>query len=216
MPPNSDPSRIGFIPERGPGIGSSFRPPVPAGTSGNHFLARNRRDYATYKLRKAMFDAGLVVDKPSPPSVSFQSMGVRFTALRHETPWLQRLPYVPVRYALKYQAEAWKRAFAEGGFPRFKARRGDDSFTIPQNVRVRDGVLSVPKVGRVRLSRRGGNPHAGCPPVKATGQAGQRKVVLCGGLQGICGDPPGQRARPRRGHELRAGGGVHWQPAPHA
>ena len=134
----------------------------------NHFLARNRRDYATYKLRKAMFDAGLVFDKPSPLSVSFQSMGVRFTALRRETPWLQRLPYAPVRYALKYQAEAWKRAFAAGGFPRFKARRGDDSFTLPQNVRVRDDVLSVPKVGRARLSRRGGNPHAGCPPVKAT------------------------------------------------
>ena len=95
-------------------------------------------------------------------------MGVRFTALRREPPWLQRLPYAPVRYVLKYQAEAWKRAFAGGGFPRFKARRGDDSFTIPQDVRVRDGVLSVPKVGRIKLSRRGGNPHAGCPPVKAT------------------------------------------------
>ena len=134
----------------------------------NHFLACNRRDYATYKLRKALFDAGLVVDKPSPPSVSFQSMGVRFTALRRETPWLQRLPYAPVRYVLKYQSEAWTRAFAGGGFPRFKARRGDDSFTIPQDVRVRDDVLSVPKVGRVRLSRRGGNLHAGYPPVKAT------------------------------------------------
>ena len=134
----------------------------------NHFLACNRRDYATYKLRKMMFDMGLVVDKPSPPSVSFQSMGVRFTALRRETPWLQRLPYAPVRYALKYQAEAWTRAFAGGGFPRFKARRGDDSFILPQNVRVRDDVLTVPKVGRVRLSRRGGNPHAGYPPVKAT------------------------------------------------
>ena len=134
----------------------------------NHFLACNRRDYATYKLRKAMFDMGLVIDKPSPPSLSFQSMSVRFTALRRETPWLQRLPYVPVRYALKYQAEAWTRAFACGGFPRFKARRGDDSFTIPQNVRVRDDMLSVAKVGRVTLSRRGGNPHAGCPPVKAT------------------------------------------------
>ena len=95
-------------------------------------------------------------------------MGVRFTALRRETPWLKQLPYAPVRYVLKYQAEAWKRAFASGGFPRFKARRGDDSFTIPQNVRVRDGFLSVPKVGRVRLSRRGGNRYAEYSPVKAT------------------------------------------------
>ena len=134
----------------------------------NHFLACNRRDYATYKLRKMMFDTGLVLNKPSPPSVIFQSMGVRFTTLRRETPWLQRLPYAPVRYVLKYQAEAWTRAFAGGGFPRFKARRGDDSFTIPEKVRVRDDVLTVPKVGRFTLSRRGGNPHAGYPPVKAT------------------------------------------------
>ena len=134
----------------------------------NHFLACNRRDYASYKLRKMMFDAGLVLNKPSPPSVSFQSMGLRFTALRRETPWLQRLPYAPVRYVLKYQAEAWTRAFAGGGFPRFKARRGDDSFTIPQGVRLRDDVLTVPKVGRVKLSRRGGSPYAGYPPVKAT------------------------------------------------
>ena len=132
-----------------------------------------------------MFDMGLVVDKPSPPSVSFQSMGVRFTVLRRETPWLQRLPYVPVRYALKYQAEAWTRAFTGGGFPRFKARRGDDSFTIPQNVRVRDDVLSVPKVGRVRLSRRGANPHAECPPVKATVKRVNGKWY-CVVVYGVC------------------------------
>ena len=71
----------------------------------NRVLACNRRDYATYKLRKALLNAGLVVDEPSPPPVSFQSMGVRFTALRRETPWLQRLPYAPVRYVLKYQAQ---------------------------------------------------------------------------------------------------------------
>ena len=35
-------------------------------------------------------------------------------------------------------------------------------------MRVRDDVLNVPKVGRVTLSRRGGNPHAGYPPVKTT------------------------------------------------
>ena len=33
---------------------------------------------------------------------------------------------------------------------------------------MRDDVLSVPRVGRVRLSRRGGNPYAEYPPVKAT------------------------------------------------
>lgn len=63
----------------------------------NHFLACNRRDCAAYKLRKLMFDTGLVMEKPAPPSVSYQSMGVRFTALRRGTQWLQLLPYAPVR-----------------------------------------------------------------------------------------------------------------------
>ena len=102
------------------------------------------------------------------PSVSFQSLGVEFTKLHRETPWLQALPYVPVRYALKYQADAWARAFKGGGFPKFHARRGDDSFTLPQEVRITGDYLSVPRIGRCRLSRRGGNPYADCPPVKAT------------------------------------------------
>ncbi len=101
------------------------------------------------------------------PSISFSSLGVAFTELRRETPWLQALPYSPVRYVLKYQSDAWKRAFKHGGLPKFHARRGDDSFTIPQDVKIRGDSLHVPKIGRCRLSRRGGNPYADCPPVKA-------------------------------------------------
>lgn len=101
------------------------------------------------------------------PSVSFQSMGVAFTQLRRQTPWLQALPYAPARYVLRYQADAWKRAFKRGGFPKFHARRGDDSFTIPQDVRITGEYLHIPKIGLCRLSRRGGNPYVDCPPVKA-------------------------------------------------
>ena len=81
------------------------------------------------------------------PSVSAFSLFKWFTQLRRDTPWLQELPYHPVRYALKYQADAWKRAFKGGGFPKFKRRRGDDGFTIPDDVRIRDGKLWIPKIG---------------------------------------------------------------------
>ena len=101
--------------------------------------------------------------------MSFQSLGVEFTKLRRETPWLGELPFSPVRYTLKHQADAWKRAFKHGGFPKFKARRGTDGFTIPQDVSLTpNGWLRVPKIGWVKLTRNGGNPYSGCKPIRVT------------------------------------------------
>ena len=135
----------------------------------NHFLDRNRWEYARHRNWAPYHEAGLVVGEPPPkPSVSFFSLGKQFTELRRETPWLQQLPFDPVRYALKYQADAWKRAFAGDGFPKFKARMGDDSFTLPDNVSVTpNGWLRIPKIGWVKLTRAGGNPHAGRKPIRA-------------------------------------------------
>ena len=82
-----------------------------------------------------------------------------FTDLRRATPWLQALPFSPVRHVLKYQADAWKRFFdGTAGRPRFKSR-GADSVTIPDNVRICDGRLWFPKLGWLGLRRRGGNPY---------------------------------------------------------
>ena len=101
------------------------------------------------------------------PSVSFFSLGKWFTELRRDTPWLQELPYHPVRHVLKYQADAWAACFKGGGFPKFKSRRGDDGFTIPDNVRIRDGKLWIPKIGWLVIRRRGGNPYADATPARA-------------------------------------------------
>ncbi len=102
-----------------------------------------------------------------PPSPTFFTLGKAFTQLRRVTPWLQAMPYAPVRYTLKYQADAWRRFFqGEAGGPRFK-RRGRDSVTIPQDVRIRDGKLYFPKIGWLRLRRRGGNPYPDAEPVQA-------------------------------------------------
>ena len=102
-----------------------------------------------------------------PPAPTFFTLGKAFTQLRRVTPWLQAMPFAPVRYTLKHQADAWQRFFrGEAGRPRFK-RRGRDSVTLPQNVRIRDGRLYFPKLGWLRLRRRGGNPYPDARPVQA-------------------------------------------------
>ena len=103
-----------------------------------------------------------------PPAPTFFTLGKAFTQLRRVTPWLQAMPYVPVRYTLKHQADAWQRFFrGEAGRPRFK-RRGRDSVTIPQDVRIRGDRLYFSKLGWLRLRRRGGNPYPDAEPVQAT------------------------------------------------
>lgn len=103
-----------------------------------------------------------------PPSPSFFTLGKAFTQLRRVTPWLQEMPYAPVRYTLKHQAHAWQRYFkGQGGRPRFK-KRGNDGVTLPQDVRIEAGRIHFPKIGWMRLSRRGGNPYPGGRPVRAT------------------------------------------------
>ena len=91
----------------------------------NHFLVANQEAMTAYREGRG-----------EKPSVSFFSLGRQFTTLRSETPWLQELPFAPIRYVLKYQADAFQRFFKHGGFPRFKGRRGDDSVTLPSNIRI--------------------------------------------------------------------------------
>ena len=64
----------------------------------NHFLAKNKT------MMQAHRD-----DASNPlPSTTFFSLGKEFTQLRKQLQWLDRLPYEPIRYILKYQADAWK------------------------------------------------------------------------------------------------------------
>lgn len=142
----------------------------------NRVLADTQEQYRLYRDTERLCEDtlfGLLIERPAKPSLSFFSLSRRFTVLRRRTRWLQRLPYHPVRYALKYQADAWKRYFDDPrvGMPKFKARLGDDSFTIPQDVKIRTDSITgvtrtwIPKVGWCVLKRSGGNPYAGCEPV---------------------------------------------------
>ena len=101
-------------------------------------------------------------ERPPPPT--FFTLGKAFAELRNASghEWLKALPFSAVRYTLKHQADAWQ-AFFKGqrGRPKFKGRGGEAGFTIPQDVRIKGGFVSVPKLGSYRLRRRGGNPHSG-------------------------------------------------------
>ena len=106
-----------------------------------------------------------------PPSVSFFTLSRVFTELRSspEGEWLQDLPYKEVRYGLKRQADAWQRHFkGQSGRPKFKSRHAaSQGFTIPENVRIEDGRIFVPKTGWYRLQRKGGNPYPDGSPKQA-------------------------------------------------
>ncbi|MXX16726.1 MAG: transposase, partial [Gammaproteobacteria bacterium] len=128
----------------------------------NEAIAHNQQQLEIARLL-AQFPA--TADAVPAPSTTFFSMGKWFTSLRSgktrssrggQETWLQELPFAIVRYSLKRQSEAWKKAFKGGGFPKYKSRLGNDSFTIPE---------------KFRLSRKGGAPYldrTGCKPVQVT------------------------------------------------
>ena len=128
----------------------------------NEAIAHNQQQLEIARLL-AQFPA--TADAVPAPSTTFFSMGKWFTSLRsgktrssrgRQETWLQELPFAIVRYSLKRQSGAWKKAFKGGGFPKYKSRLGNDSFTIPE---------------KFRLSRKGGAPYldrTGCKPVQVT------------------------------------------------
>ncbi len=114
------------------------------------------------------YKQGKETDEKSP-SLSFFSLGKRFKELRDCTGWLPEYSFGVTRYTLKYQADAWTSCFKQGkGKPRFKAKyRSHPSFTIPDRVKIKDGRLLIPKLGYLKLRRKGGNPYLDGVPVKA-------------------------------------------------
>ena len=125
----------------------------------NHFLAKNKEEYELAKKNGA-----------KKPSTSFFSLGKEFTQLRKEIDWMQEYSFKIVRYTLKYQADAWQ-GFYKGfrQHPRFHSKYGKrPSFTIPEDVKIKDGQLLIPRVGWMRIRRKGGNPYPDGKPVKAS------------------------------------------------
>ena len=122
----------------------------------NHFRKKNLADYQAFRNGKG-----------EKPKTSYFSLGVEFTRLRHETEWMRELPANPVKYTLKYFADALKEAMAgKKGFPKPRSRkRIAPSFTLPstgqfgiRKLSRKYGLLRIQGVGWVKITRRGGNP----------------------------------------------------------
>ena len=121
----------------------------------NYFRKKNLAEYQAFKNGKGQ-----------RPHTSYFSLGVEFTRLRHETDWLLGLPANPIKHTLKYFSDALKETMVgKKGFPKPRSRnRHAPSFTLPskENFRIKNidkkySLLLIPKVGRVKMTRRGGN-----------------------------------------------------------
>lgn len=127
----------------------------------NEILRYQQQLYEVYFMHNA-----------TPPSTSAFTFFRYFTVLRAQTPWLQELSFATVRHTLKYLADAYQEFFqGTRGFPKFKSKRGNDSFTIGWNVKIkpcgRDQQLYIPKVGWFVLKRRS-HPYPDAQPINAT------------------------------------------------
>ena len=136
----------------------------------NEMLGRQKAEYEEAKARGE-----------EPPSVTRFSLYKRFTKLRRDVPRLSDYSFDITRYTLKYQADAWKAASRDGGFPRFKSKRWTPSFTIAEKVKIRDSKLHIPKIGWLTMRRKGGNPYPDGKPVRAVVRkvAGKWCVTVC-------------------------------------
>ncbi len=118
----------------------------------NHFLAKNKK----------MMQAHRNDDSCPRPNTTFFSVGKEFIELRQQIDWMQKLPCAPIRYTLKYQADAWRECFkGSRGFPKFKSYDDVDSVTFPTgSFKLTGDGVHLAKIGQVVLS--GDNPYTGC------------------------------------------------------
>ncbi|MDE0153591.1 MAG: transposase [Gammaproteobacteria bacterium] len=132
----------------------------------NELLAEQKREYAH-------FEAG---ERDRPGTSPFE-FGRRFVKLKerqgHE--WLRELSCSIVRssgaFTLGTAFAHYFRRIQEGkrgkeaGFPRFKVKGvSRESFTIPENVKVQNKRLWVPKIGWVRMNRKAASRTRGTDP----------------------------------------------------
>jgi putative transposase len=88
-------------------------------------------------------------------SIPLKQLSAELTALKQqpETAWLQDADSQALQQAIADLHRAFVNFFAKRArYPKFKARKRDRArFRIPQRVKVKDGKVSVPKIGDVRI-----------------------------------------------------------------
>ena len=79
-------------------------------------------------------------------NLSRYDLQAQLVDLKKELPWLKEINSQSLQSALINLDEAYKKFFKGSGFPKFKSKRkGKQSFSIPQNVKIENGLLVIPK-----------------------------------------------------------------------
>lgn len=65
-------------------------------------------------------------------------------------PWLKESNSQSLQHELKHLEDAYKRFFKKlGGFPKFKSKYSKQSFSVPQNFKIENGMLCIPKIKNI-------------------------------------------------------------------
>lgn len=81
----------------------------------------------------------------SKVSLSRYDLQKQLVDLKKELPWLKEVNSQSLQSALINLDEAYKKFFKGAGFPKFKKKSNRDSFNVPQNVKIENGRLIIPK-----------------------------------------------------------------------
>ena len=67
-------------------------------------------------------------------------------------PWLKEANSQSLQHELKHLEDAYKRFYKKlGGFPKFKSKYDKQSFSVPQNFKIENGMLSIPKIKNIKV-----------------------------------------------------------------
>lgn len=67
-------------------------------------------------------------------------------------PWLKEGNSQSLQHELRHLEDAYKRFFKKlGGFPKFKSKYDKQSFHVPQNFKIENGMLIIPKIKNITI-----------------------------------------------------------------
>lgn len=75
---------------------------------------------------------------------------VKLPELKLYLPWLKEANSQSLQRELRHLEDAYKRFYKKlGGFPKFKSKHSKQSFHVPQNFKIENGILSIPKINNI-------------------------------------------------------------------
>lgn len=88
-------------------------------------------------------------------SLSFYDLQSQMVEMKQDYLWLRQVNSQSLQATLQNMDGAFKKFFKGAGYPKFKSKRGSQSFQCPANTRKIDfekGLLTIPKIPNIRLT----------------------------------------------------------------